>query len=463
MLPQSYTTVPVVALNASLTSVPKRNCQTFSGSLDRALVRGKCWLELVLETELQKDNPISWAAHHASLQSPRKDPPAITALLPLFYEHADTPAMIKHGMNIIKQATEFLNPGQIPVMACDCPIFAKAKYIQWTWPTEYSEDKFVVMFGGLHIEMALWNVFGDYLADSGWTTALTEAGIASSGTADSFLKSSHLARTRHAHQVTVAALSKLQHLAFSHANTEDSFEEWKASMIEQSPTFQFWDTILRIELLVLIFVRAHRECNFNLYIESLEALVGFFFALDHYNYSRWIPIHIQDMKSLPLIFHEEFKKHWVVSKTNNRFSCMPLDQSHEQENAKVKGKGGVIGLTENPIALQRWLICGPELANCVSEFETSVRKTTPPTLHHEEGLATVTQIKMKQQVKSLVGVIDAFGNPFEDDCPELLVLNSHDCADDSVIATVRSIEVLGKSQYEKYVAEVITDGTGFNS
>ena len=86
------------------------------------------------------------------------------------------------------------------------------------------------------------------------------------------------------------------------------------------------------------------------------------------------------MKLLPLTFHEEFKKHWVVSKTNNRFSCMPLDQSHEQENAKVKGKGGVIGLTENPIALQRWLICGPELANCVSEFETSVRKTTPPIL-----------------------------------------------------------------------------------
>ena len=134
---------------------------------------------------------------------------------------------------------------------------------------------------------------------------------------------------------------------------------------------------------------------------------------------------------------------------------MPLDQSHEQENAKVKGKGGVIGLTENPIALQRWLICGPELANCASEFETLVRKTTPPTLHHE-----ATQIKMKQQVESLVGVIDAFGNPFEDDCPELLVLNSRDCADDSVIATVRSIEVLGKSQYEKYVAEVITDGTG---
>ena len=62
--------------------------------------------------------------------------------------------MIKHGMVVIKLTTEFLNPGQIPVMACDCPIFAKAKYIQWTWPAEYGEDKFVVMFGGLHIEMS---------------------------------------------------------------------------------------------------------------------------------------------------------------------------------------------------------------------------------------------------------------------------------------------------------------------
>ena len=44
------------------------------------------------------------------------------------------------------------------------------------------------MLGGLHIEMAVWNTLGDYLEDSGWTAALTQAGIASSGTADSFLK-----------------------------------------------------------------------------------------------------------------------------------------------------------------------------------------------------------------------------------------------------------------------------------
>lgn len=82
---------------------------------------------------------------------------------------------------------------------------------QWNWPHTHGEDKYVVMFGGLHIEMAMWKTFGDFLEASGWTTALIQAGIASSGTADSFLQAAHLTRMRHA---SVLALSKLQQNAF---------------------------------------------------------------------------------------------------------------------------------------------------------------------------------------------------------------------------------------------------------
>jgi hypothetical protein len=61
------------------------------------------------------------------------------------------------------------------------------------------------MMGGLHIEMAAFRTLGDWLKGSGWITAITNAGIASSGVAESFLKASHLARIRHAH-LTAAAL-----------------------------------------------------------------------------------------------------------------------------------------------------------------------------------------------------------------------------------------------------------------
>jgi len=40
-------------------------------------------------------------------------------------------------------------------MTFDAPLFALAKLIQWKWPDTYGENKFVAIFGGLHIEMAI--------------------------------------------------------------------------------------------------------------------------------------------------------------------------------------------------------------------------------------------------------------------------------------------------------------------
>ena len=99
-------------------------------------------------------------------------------------------------MDVLKEAITSLNPSQIPVIALDQPLFALAKMVQWKWPDTHGEDKYVVMFGGLHMEMALWNTLGDLLESSGWITAIVEAEVASSGVADSFLRAAHLTRTR---------------------------------------------------------------------------------------------------------------------------------------------------------------------------------------------------------------------------------------------------------------------------
>ncbi|KAG0710801.1 hypothetical protein GWK47_022049 [Chionoecetes opilio] len=220
--------------------------------------------------------------------------------------------MVKHGMNVLREAIQFLNPGQLPVIALDAPLYALAKFVQWHWPHTHGEDQYVVMFGGLHVEMAVWKTLGDYLEASGWTTALTQAGIASSGTANSFLTASHLTKTRHAHQVSALALAKMQRDAHQEAvgetpSNDEGFEAWRRDMAARSPTFHYWDTILRLEILGLIFVRAHREQDFPLYVETLKALVPWFFALDHQNYARWLPVHIRDMESLPPQFNTNSK------------------------------------------------------------------------------------------------------------------------------------------------------------
>ncbi|KAG1655195.1 SCO-spondin [Nymphon striatum] len=173
--------------------------------------------EFLDKDNLVKGETVSWAAYHAArVDRIDDDPPVITAMLPLFSEKADNPAM----------------------------------------------------------KNALWNVLRDLLQCSGWSEALVEAEIATSGTADSFLKVSHITRTRHAQQVTALALETLQHTAYVDQKTSVNFESWRLGMIESSPTFQFWDIILHTELSILAFIRAHRENKKQLFAQrgNLESI-----------------------------------------------------------------------------------------------------------------------------------------------------------------------------------------------
>ncbi len=160
-LPDSFTTVPAVAVNAATVSVPQvSTSMQREEQLDRARLTEKRWIQhasQLLEKHLvENGDTISWSAFHASMQHLSADVnTTITQLLPLLYEKAASAAMIKHGMNVLQWATEYLNPGQIPVMAFDAPLYALAKLIQWKWPDVHGEDKFTVMFGGMHIEMTM--------------------------------------------------------------------------------------------------------------------------------------------------------------------------------------------------------------------------------------------------------------------------------------------------------------------
>ena len=140
-------------------------------------------------------------------------------------------------------------------------MYAIAKQIQWKWPEMYGEDKFVVMFGGLHIEMAALRTLGDWLQGSGWVEALVQADITTTGTADSFLGAAHVDRTRHDRQVTAAALYILQYRAYHNRDidTEDGplgFDEWCSKREESCPQLRYWATVMSLELCLLVFVPA---------------------------------------------------------------------------------------------------------------------------------------------------------------------------------------------------------------
>ena len=215
-----------------------------------------------------------------------------------------------------------------------------------------------------------------------------------------------------------------------------------------------------MQLDVLVYVRAIREADFQLYVDALTKIVPWFFALDHTHYARWIPVHLRDIVALkevhPTVFAEFMKGNFVVKKTANRFSAISIDQAHEPNNASVKDDGE--GLTENPAALRRWMASGSEMARVIGEFETSIEKRKHLDLrHHEE--AKHVQKSFVRDVKNLTNTIEEMGNPFTENSSDRLVLDSRDLADPSVVDTVRRIEEIGQEQYDTYVKERLVSQT----
>ncbi|CAH1160137.1 unnamed protein product [Phaedon cochleariae] len=404
-LPDFYTTVsPVTQLrpNVTLPSVHGPYIGNLS-ALREAEAREYDWLSHVkdyLDSNTDADDRwLSWSAYHANSIANQEFSPSIGALLPLLKEPSHTPAMIAHA-------------------------FLKA--------------------------------IGCWLEGSGWTQVLVDAQVASAGTAESFLTAGHIMRTRKAHQVTICALNSLLQTAFRDANTavDENFQKWCEQRQKESALFQYWYITLSLELLLNMYVQSLRTGNFRLYCDCLTKMCPWFFALDRINYARWLPIHLRDMVNLehthPDIAANFVDGSFVVHKTNNHFSALPIDQAHEQHNAIIKGEGGAVGLTENPSALRRWTVAGPEVARIVVQFENMIDSSTSEnTRHHDENQAT--QRLFEQQVKRVIFAFMELGNPFCDDTGDLMNIVTKQSVHENVKQTVMTIEEVGSHEFRQYV------------
>ena len=473
-LPENYTSVPPLK-KSLVTSVPQSTNKANVSKLwkDGEIIRNEQlkemkWIEHV-KNHIKEESPTQagvkfmWSAYHASQEDPNNQNalPVIESMLPIFHETSTDPQMVKHGMGLIQKITQHLNPGQIPILTVDQPLYAVGKKIQWTFPNEFGEDKFVLMMGGLHIEMALWKALGDLLSGSGWPEVVAESGIATTGTATSFIRASDPMKTRYAHQVTVVVLNILLQDMYNMTNTDQSIDVWMECASKRNPTFKYWSLIMKFEQLILLFVRAHRSRDFKLYLDTLKSLIGLFFSMDHQNYARWLSVHIEDLESLPENVRQEFEDNgnWTVNRTGRRFSSIATDQAHEQNNKKVKGVGGIIGLTEEPKALERWVLIAPSLARVIEEYNehSSESSDTSDVLpHHEEGESY--QKRYLLHVQNMLDILDQKGNPFQDET-QLVNLNSEVCLGSSSIENIQCLEQKGCDQYRNYRHDVLENYT----
>ena len=215
---------------------------------------------------------------------------------------------------------------------------------------------------------------------------------------------------------------------------------------------------------MLTYVKSLWKADFCLYIDCLVQLAPWLFSLDHTNYARWLPVHIRDMlnisKNHPDIAVQFNRGFFTVQKTRRIFSCMTIDQAHEQNNAHVKSDGGATGLTQNPDALRCWMVAGPEMMCISAEFELSVDKMhrrMSETQYHDQTKST--QVTFAQHVKSLVEVTEEMGNPFMEESNDLLRLDTRNILDPAVASSICNAEEKGKEQYQNFETDRLLEQT----
>ena len=126
---------------------------------------------------------------------------------------------------------------------------------------------------------------------------------------------------------------------------------------------------------------------------------------------------------------------------------MATNQAHEQDNAVITADGGAIGITEDPSALRRWMVAGPEVSHLVAQHEAAskAKETSEHASHHEQ--TQQAQKVFLERVKRLSHVMTDTGNPFQEDSQGLLSLDTKDIAHASTAELIVTHYEKGRARF----------------
>jgi hypothetical protein len=134
-LPDTYTALPATGNVVSEPPMTTVNASPIA-SEPITIEQLTPWLNYVQESvyNISTANKMSFAAFHAERNVHPATIPCHNTLLPLLTDHIQSPATVRHLMDVILKITSTVNNKQGAVITGDQPVYAVAKYIQWKFP-----------------------------------------------------------------------------------------------------------------------------------------------------------------------------------------------------------------------------------------------------------------------------------------------------------------------------------------
>lgn len=355
------------------------------------------------------------------------------------------------------------------VITFDQAIYKVAKEIQWKRPDEF--QNMVVRLGGFHILLNFLGTIGKMCASSGLAELITEAAIYSDSTTSSVLKGKQYKRGVRIHKLVHESLARLEWVEFEQfiANHEDPamlnclsdlqdlalqtsdacqlqgdelrtilnnmqtstaslsqlFQQHRQYLCDKSQLANFWLCYMEAVELMLAFIRAEREQNWELHLGCVHEMASYFFAFDRQNYSRWIGIYLSDMFQLreaaPEVDHAFKEGMFGVNRSDKGFASVWTDMALEQSlNADVKSSGGLNHVTKREAARDRWFINNHIQSIITAQMSEMCRASiqTASNQKHAEDTVIRTALDEKSVTDITNTLTTSMKNPFTIDQAE---------------------------------------------
>ena len=402
-------------------------------------------------------------------------------------------------------ATSCMGLEAITVITLDLQLYDMAMKL---WMThEDIKKQFLFRPGELHVVFAALAALGKYVEGSGTDQAWVEAGLYSPTTVTHILNGKQLYRALEAHTVTLLALYSLFFQKFLKDQPEEeeffentsetlgkafkvdaglqpqnrhSLKEAVANTIEmfesrnitaKIKTFEnklsklqrFVSIYLNQFETILQYVRASRQQDIALHMESTEALIKYFFAHDHLNYARMMPLYLHTMQKAkedhPTVWEEFEKGNFCVTKGVAGFTSIGPDHAIEQENRELKVVGGIVGITQQEGALDKYFLIAPELSKIQQQFEQKYGSTGgDKRLEHHEMTGRKLSRVAENAVK-LCHVFQEHGDPFcSAEENELVNMLTQSVMNDAVTNDILQRDAIGQQAFEEFVNQRLTEG-----
>lgn len=458
-----------------------------------------CWIAAsVLGSD--KTTLGTWSAFNSlTSESPRKCNSSLLA--PLIKFPPSNYSVLYQAITQAQSVNRLISGKQqlITVISFDMQLYEMAMKF-WT-SDERVRNEYLFRPGELHIMFWALAALGKYIEGSGLDQAWIECGMYNASTVSKILSGRQYYRALEAHLTTILAIfdifmeqvlacrsekqefidnAKLLFNIYSETHNSNT-DHFKANVQNSCNTFakladyikkmydeksglkKFLANYIMQFQTILNFLRATREKNFSLHLESVNQLIKYFFAHNHTNYARLLPLYLSSITytkfNNPEIWNELKNGNFCVSKSNIPFTSIGPDHAVEHENKVLKSVGGIVGITQKETALDRFFVIAPELSRLCVEFNQQFGITTAAETKQHHQLHSRHEQRLKRNLLALKNIISLHVPDMFTEDYDLTNMFTRKSMDPKTVNDVLRRDELGQKLFDEFTKNRLLEGT----